>query len=94
MADQLAPSHGLHANHCRARDGRSIRTLNVLDDFNREGLCIDVDFSLPVERVVRSLNQIIERRGKPQAIRVPSRDHAAHNPAGQWTTAQSISAGP
>ncbi len=33
MADQLA-------------DGRSIRTLNVLDDFNREGLCIDVDFSL------------------------------------------------
>jgi len=57
MADQLA-------------DGRSIRTLNVLDDFNREGLCIEVDFSLPAERVVRSLNQIIEWRGQPQAIRV------------------------
>jgi putative transposase len=28
-------------------DGRSIRTLNVLDDFNPEGFCIDVDFSLP-----------------------------------------------
>jgi putative transposase len=42
----------------------------VLDDFNREGLCIEVDFSLPTERVVRSLNQIIEWRGKPQAIRV------------------------
>ena len=38
----------------------SIRTLNVLDDFNREGFCIEVDFSLPAERVVRSLNQIIE----------------------------------
>lgn len=57
MADQLA-------------DGRSIRTLNVLDDFNREGLAIEVDFSLPAEHVVRSLNQIIERRGKPAAIRV------------------------
>ena len=57
MADQLA-------------DGRSIRTLNVLDDFNREGLCIEVDFSLPAERVVRSLNQIIEWRGQPQTIRV------------------------
>ena len=57
MADQLA-------------DGRSIRTLNVLDDFNREGLCIEVDFSLHAVRVVRSLNQIIEWRGKPQAIRV------------------------
>jgi putative transposase len=75
-------------------DGRSIRTFNVLDDFNREGLCIEVDFSLPEERVVRSLDRIIEWRGKPQAIRVPSRDHAAHNPAKQWTMAQSISAGP
>jgi putative transposase len=57
MANQLA-------------DCRSIRTLNVLDDFNREGLCIEVDFSLPAKRVVRSLEQIIEWRGKPQAIRV------------------------
>ena len=39
-------------------------------DFNREGLCIEVDFSLPAERVVRSLNQIIEWRGQPQVIRV------------------------
>jgi putative transposase len=29
-----------------------------------------VDFSLPAERVARSLNQIIEWRGKPQTIRV------------------------
>ena len=57
MADQLA-------------DGRSIRTLNVLDDFNREGLGIEADFSLPAERVVRSPNQIIEWRGQPQTIRV------------------------
>lgn len=31
------------------------RTLNVLDDFNCEGLAIEVDFSLPTERVVRAL---------------------------------------
>jgi|TARA_B110000305_G_C19341228_1_gene589259 putative transposase len=40
-------------------NGRSIRTLSVLDDFNREGLGIKVDFSLPAERVMRSLNWII-----------------------------------
>jgi len=57
MADQLA-------------DGRSIRTLNILDDFNREGLCIEVDFALPAERVVRSLNQIIEWCRQPKTIRV------------------------
>lgn len=50
--------------------GRSIRTLNVLDDFNREGLAIEVDFSLPAERVVRTLNQSFEWRGEPQTIRV------------------------
>ncbi len=26
-------------------DGRKIRTLNVTDDYNREGLAIDVDLS-------------------------------------------------
>jgi transposase InsO family protein len=43
----------------RLGDGRAFRLLNVLDDFNREGLGIDVDFSLPAERVIRSLNRII-----------------------------------
>ncbi len=56
--------------HDQLADGRSFRALNVLDDFNREGLGIDVDFSLPAERVVRSLNRIIEWRGKPDTIRV------------------------
>ena len=51
-------------------NGRSFRTLNVLDDYNREGLAIEVDFLLPSERVVRCLNQIIEWRGKPKNIRV------------------------
>ena len=41
-----------------------------MDDFNREGLAIDIDFSLPAERVIRRLNQIIEWRGKPDSIRV------------------------
>jgi putative transposase len=54
----------------RLADGRAFRLLNVLDDFNREGLGIEVDFSLPAERVIRSLNNIIEWRGKPNTIRV------------------------
>ena len=41
----------------------------MLDDYNREGLGIEVDLSLPSARVVRTLEQIIEWRGKPQAIR-------------------------
>ena len=47
--------------------GRYFRTFNVLDDFNREGLGIEVDLSLPADRVVRALEQIIEWRGKPRS---------------------------
>ncbi len=36
-------------------DGRRFRTFNVLDDYNREGLGIEVDFSLPSDRVIRTL---------------------------------------
>ena len=54
----------------RLGDGRAFRLLNVLDDFDREGLGIEVDFSLPAERVIRSLDRIIEWRGKPSTIRV------------------------
>ena len=55
--------------HDQLSDGRSFRLFNVLDDFNREGLAIDVDLSLPSARVIRSLEQIIEWRGKPKVIR-------------------------
>ena len=55
--------------HDQLSDGRSIRLFNVIDDFNREALAIDIDFSLPADRVVRSLDQVIEWRGKPVSIR-------------------------
>jgi putative transposase len=55
--------------HDQLSDGRCIRLFNLIDDFNREALAIDVDFSLPALRVIRSLQQVIEWRGKPLAIR-------------------------
>ena len=54
----------------KSADGRSAWKLNFLDDFDWEGLAIEADVSLHSERVVRSRNQIINRRGKPQIIRV------------------------
>jgi len=45
--------------HDKLEDGRSIRLFNVIDDFNREALGIEVDLSLPSQRVIRSLQQII-----------------------------------
>lgn len=43
--------------HDQLADGRSIRLFNVIDNFNREAFTIEIDFSLPAERVIRALNQ-------------------------------------
>jgi putative transposase len=51
------------------KDGRSIRTFNVIDDCNRESLAMDLGISLPTQRIIRSLQQIIEWRGKRLALR-------------------------
>lgn len=50
-------------------DGRKIRLLNIIDDFNRESLAIEVDTSLPSQRLIRVLEKLIEDRGCPKNIR-------------------------
>ena len=84
-------------------DGRTIRTFNVIDEkvnavgretalghFNREGLGIDVDLSLPSARVTRSLEQIIEWRGKPLAIRCDNGPEYISQTLKDWTIKQQI----
>jgi putative transposase len=44
--------------------GRGFRTLNVVDDFTRECLAIEVDTALSGERVARVLERLLEKRGK------------------------------
>jgi putative transposase len=50
--------------------GRPFRTLNVIDESNREVLAIEIDISLPAARVVRTLEQLEEIHGLPKAIRL------------------------
>jgi len=48
--------------------GRRFRTLNVVDDFTRECLAIEVDTSLSGLRVVRVLQRLLDLRGLPEFI--------------------------
>jgi putative transposase len=48
--------------------GRSFRTLNIVDDYTRECLAIEVDTSLPGERVARVLERLVENGRKPEVI--------------------------
>ena len=47
----------------------SIEAFDVLDDFNREALAIEIDTSLPSERLVRVFEQLREERGLPDVLR-------------------------
>lgn len=51
-------------------DGRPFRTLNVIDEGNREVLRIECGTSIPSRRVVRVMDQLVEVYGKPSAIRL------------------------
>lgn len=49
--------------------GTSFRTFNVIDDFNREALAIEIDTSLPSARLVRVFEQLKAERGLPDVLR-------------------------
>lgn len=70
--------------HDTLYSGRRFRTLNVLDDGVREILAIDVDTSLPGERVVRVLDQIKSWRGLPEAIRCDNGPELLSQPFVTW----------
>lgn len=70
--------------------GRVMRTFNVLDDFNREGLGIEVDLSLPSLRVQRSLERIIEERGKPSRIRCDNGPEYIATSMAEWADKRGI----
>jgi hypothetical protein len=48
---------------------RNVKRFDVIDDYNRDALGIEIDFSLPSERIIRAFKQIISWRGKPLVIR-------------------------
>jgi len=70
--------------------GRRFRTLNVLDDFNRESLSIEIDYSLPAERVVRVLEQVAEWRGYPSFIRVDNGPELISQRLLEWANKHSV----
>ena len=76
--------------HDQLTDGRTFRLFNVLDDFKREGLGIEADFSLRAVRVIRALDQIIEWRGKPGRLRCDNGPEFISQELEQWADRHGI----
>ena len=70
--------------HDQLASGRKFRTLNLMDGYTREALAVEVDTSLPGLRVVRVLEQLRERRGKPTAIQVDNGTEFTSRVVDQW----------
>lgn len=71
-------------------DGRRFRTFNVVDDFSREGLGIEIDLNLPSTRVIRALGRIAAWRGYPSMLRVDNGPEFIAQALADWAEARGI----
>jgi putative transposase len=72
-------------------DGRNFRTLNIVDDFTRECVAIEVDRSLPGLRVTRVLDRLHATTGLPQTIVVDNGPEFAGRTLDAWAYAHGVS---
>jgi putative transposase len=76
--------------HDSLQFGKTFRSFNVIDDFNREALNITIDTSLNSKRVIRELSQLIDWRGKPEKIRVDNGPEFIANALNEWAKENGI----
>jgi putative transposase len=71
-------------------DGRRLRCLNIVDDFTKECLAIEVDTSLPGRRVVSVLERLAQSRGLPQSVTVDNGPEFVSKALDEWTYRQQL----
>jgi putative transposase len=76
--------------HDTLYDSRRFRTLNVLDDGNRQALGIEVGTSIPSQRAIRVMEQLIELHGKPAALRLDNGTELTSHAFVDWAKEREI----
>lgn len=76
--------------HDALSNGQRFRTFNVLDDFSRECLAIEVDTNLPAARVVRVLDRIVAWRGLPEKLRMDNGPELISVTLADWAESNSV----
>ena len=89
----------IEPNRCWALDfmhdalyrGRRFRTLNVIDEANRECLAIEVGMSIPSALLIRVLSRLIDCYGPPNAICLDNGPEMISDAFTEWAAAKGIS---
>ncbi|WP_424447054.1 IS3 family transposase [Paucimonas lemoignei] len=71
-------------------DGRRLRCLNIVDDFTKQCLAIEVDTSLPGRRVVAVLERLAETRGLPRSVTIDNGPEFAGKALDEWAYSRGL----
>jgi len=71
-------------------NGRKFRLLNIADDYNREMLTMEIDYSLPALRVIRALDELKQYRGLPKKIRMDNGPEFISHKLDEWAKENNV----
>ena len=69
---------------------RKFRTLNIMDDYNREAITVEAAHSMPAQRVTQILDRTIKEKGKPKRIRVDNGPEFISKTFRKWCQSEEI----
>ena len=70
--------------------GRRFRRLNIVDDFSREALAIEIDVGLSAERVQRVFDRVVAWRGYPSKMRMDNGPEFISTTLADWAEAHTV----
>ena len=76
--------------HDRVGNHRSIRSMNIVDDFTRECLAVDIAYSFGSADVIRKLEEVAFERGFPEIVRFDNGSEFTSHAMLRWGAERTI----
>jgi len=93
-AERLRATHPGHLwaldfQHDATTDGRELKFLNIVDEFTREALAVEVDRTIDADETVTVLERLVAERGAPENLRADNGPELTARVLREWCEAGS-----